>query len=29
MEQSDKKQIGRYLRYQLAFNRLDEALLEG
>ncbi|MDC0260772.1 hypothetical protein OAK65_01495 [Synechococcus sp. AH-551-N17] len=29
MEQPDKKQVGRYLRYQLAFDRLDEALLEG
>ena len=29
MEQPGKKQIGRYLRYKLAFERLDEALEEG
>jgi len=25
----EKKQVGRYLRYKLAFDRLDEALIEG
>ena len=29
MEQTNGKQTGRYLRYKLAFDRLDEALLEG
>ena len=29
MEPSNKKQTGRYLRYKLAFERLDEALEEG
>jgi hypothetical protein len=29
MEHLDKKQIGRYLRYKLAFDRMDEALQEG
>lgn len=29
MDDSVKKQTGRYLRYKLAFDRLDEALLEG
>ena len=29
MGKPDKKQIGRYLRYKLAFDRLDEALVEG
>ena len=29
MEQPGKKQIGHYLRYKLAFERLDEALEEG
>ena len=29
MEKPGKKQIGRYLRYKLAFERLDEALEEG
>jgi hypothetical protein len=29
MEPSSKKQTGRYLRYKLAFDRLDEALEQG
>lgn len=29
MDQLDKKQIGRYMRYKLAFDRMDEALQEG
>ena len=29
MSQEFQKQIGRYLRYKLAFERLDEALEEG
>ena len=29
MEPSNKKQTGRYLRYKLAFDRLDEALEQG
>jgi hypothetical protein len=29
MESSNKKQTGRYLRYKLAFDRLDESLEQG
>jgi len=29
MDQLEKKQIGRYMRYKLAFDRMDEALQEG
>jgi hypothetical protein len=29
MEPLNKKQVGRYLRYKLAFDRMDEALQEG